>query len=103
MPPLAALPRADIATVVIRGAYAPVDMGWLPTEPVLRRDIALNTPGVDVGLALLLNRFFGFATFREGQSNAIKAALAGIDSCVLLPTGAGKSLTIKIAGYCGPG
>ncbi|CAA9589281.1 MAG: ATP-dependent DNA helicase RecQ [uncultured Thermomicrobiales bacterium] len=40
---------------------------------------------------------FGYAAFRPGQEEAIEATLAGRDSLVILPTGAGKSAIYQIA------
>ncbi|HEV2752446.1 MAG TPA: RecQ family ATP-dependent DNA helicase, partial [Solirubrobacteraceae bacterium] len=43
-----------------------------------------------------LRRLFGFAGFRPGQREAVEAALAGRDSLVVMPTGAGKSLCYQL-------
>lgn len=43
----------------------------------------------------LLGRF-GLAEFRVGQREAVEAALAGRDSLVVMPTGAGKSLCYQL-------
>jgi ATP-dependent DNA helicase RecQ len=39
---------------------------------------------------------FGFAAFRPGQRELVKAALAGRDALGILPTGGGKSLTYQL-------
>jgi ATP-dependent DNA helicase RecQ len=39
---------------------------------------------------------FGLSTFRPGQREAVKAALDGRDSLVVMPTGAGKSLCYQL-------
>jgi ATP-dependent DNA helicase RecQ len=39
-----------------------------------------------------LQRYFGYADFRGGQTAAVEAVLSGRDVLVLVPTGGGKSL-----------
>lgn len=48
---------------------------------------------------ILLHQF-GYTYFREGQEEAILAALDGKDTLVMLPTGTGKSICYQITGYC---
>jgi ATP-dependent DNA helicase RecQ len=43
-----------------------------------------------------LRRHFGFDAFRPGQEDAVRAALAGRDALVVMPTGAGKSLCYQL-------
>jgi len=50
-----------------------------------------NSPAREV-----LSRVFGFQDFRTGQSEAVQSLLAGRDTVVLLPTGAGKSLCYQV-------
>ena len=57
-----------------------------PTESVTR----------DQAIAAVLQRWFGFATMRPLQKEAIDAALIGRDSLVVLPTGGGKSLCYQL-------
>jgi ATP-dependent DNA helicase RecQ len=45
---------------------------------------------------LALNEVFGFPTFRAGQLEIIRAAMAGRDCLGVMPTGAGKSVTYQI-------
>lgn len=45
----------------------------------------------------LLLRVFGHSDFREGQFEAIERVVAGRDTIVLLPTGAGKSVVFQLA------
>ena len=44
----------------------------------------------------ILHNVFGYQTFRGHQEAVIKAALAGHDSLVLMPTGGGKSLCYQL-------
>ena len=43
-----------------------------------------------------LREHFGFASFRRGQEEAVRAALAGRDVMMVMPTGAGKSLCYQL-------
>jgi RecQ family ATP-dependent DNA helicase len=45
---------------------------------------------------------FGYPAFREGQREAVEAALAGRDSLIIMPTGGGKSLCYQLAGMATP-
>src|SRR3954471_7847721 len=45
-----------------------------------------------------LHQHFGFRAFRPGQEEAVRAALAGRDSLVVMPTGSGKSLCYQLPG-----
>ncbi len=48
------------------------------------------------GLALSLQRHFGWSGFRPGQRPVVEALLAGRDCLAVLPTGAGKSLCFQL-------
>ncbi|WP_339888485.1 DEAD/DEAH box helicase [Rhodopirellula europaea] len=45
-----------------------------------------------------LDRCFGFQSFRHGQREACESIVAGKDTIVLMPTGAGKSLCYQLPG-----
>ena len=51
-----------------------------------------------VELRKRLHQHFGFHHFRPGQVQAVKAALEGRDTLVLMPTGSGKSLCFQLPG-----
>lgn len=50
-----------------------------------------------------LNDRFGFATFRPGQEDVIRAVLAGRDAMAVMPTGQGKSLCYQLPSTLLPG
>jgi len=60
----------------------PADTAPLPTD--------------DARIADVLSRWWGFDTLRPLQADALRAALAGRDSLVVLPTGGGKSLCYQL-------
>ncbi len=47
-------------------------------------------------LAKLLHSIFGFSSFRPGQQAVCRAAIAGRDLLLVMPTGAGKSLCYQL-------
>src|SRR6266511_606248 len=49
-----------------------------------------------------LRRLFGFAEFRPGQEQVVRAAIDGRDTLALMPTGSGKSLTYQLAAMLRP-
>ncbi len=57
----------------------------------------------DAALREELARHFGHAAFREGQEAAVRAALAGHDVILVMPTGSGKSLCYQLAALLLPG
>ena len=50
-----------------------------------------------------LSEQFGFARFRPGQEEVIRAVLAGRDAMTVMPTGQGKSLCYQLPATLLPG
>ena len=44
----------------------------------------------------ILERYFGFRTFRRGQEDIVDSLLSGRDALAIMPTGAGKSLCYQV-------
>jgi len=51
----------------------------------------------------ILQRFFGYDTFRDHQLDVIEETLAGRDVFVLMPTGSGKSICFQVPSLIRPG
>ena len=51
----------------------------------------------------ILERYFGYPSFREGQEILIDAVLAGQDVLGIMPTGAGKSICYQVPALMLPG
>ena len=56
----------------------------------------------EVDLRASLRELYGFDGFRSGQETVVRAALAGVDTLAVMPTGAGKSLTYQLAAMLRP-
>ena len=52
---------------------------------------------------ILLERHFGYAAFRPGQEELVRAVLAGRDALGVLPTGGGKSVCYQVPALALPG
>jgi ATP-dependent DNA helicase RecQ len=51
----------------------------------------------------ILQRVFGYDSFRHNQQEIVEHVLAGNDAMVLMPTGGGKSLCYQVPALCLPG
>ncbi|WP_143240480.1 DNA helicase RecQ [Bifidobacterium adolescentis] len=62
-----------------------------------------SADSVDSRALEALNRYFGYDSFRPGQSGIVSAILAGRDVLGVMPTGAGKSICYQIPAAILPG
>ena len=62
-----------------------------------------SADSVDPRALEALNRYFGYDSFRFGQSGIVSAILAGHDVLGVMPTGAGKSICYQIPAAILPG
>ena len=62
-----------------------------------------SADSVDPRALETLNRYFGYDSFRPGQSGIVSAILAGRDVLGVMPTGAGKSICYQIPAAILPG
>ena len=50
-----------------------------------------------------LKRYFGYDAFLDHQEEVVRRILAGEDLCVVMPTGAGKSVCYQLPALLRPG
>ena len=62
-----------------------------------------SADSVDPSALEALNRYFGYDSFRPGQSGIVSAILTGHDVLGVMPTGAGKSICYQIPAAILPG
>jgi len=60
-------------------------------------------PNIDQQALHVLQTVFGYSSFRGHQAEIIRRVTSGEDAFVLMPTGAGKSLTYQIPSILRPG
>ncbi len=67
-----------------------------PSQPSLLVSATSRDPAGESALIDLLERVFGFSTFRANQEEVCRAAIDGRDVLLVMPTGAGKSLCYQL-------
>ncbi|WP_431797538.1 DNA helicase RecQ [Microbacterium kunmingense] len=87
------LPPDDVSPTP-RGAHAP-DSPATPTPA--RRDFSGADPRT------VLKEVYGYDAFRGDQAAVVEHVIAGGDAVVLMPTGAGKSVTYQVPALVRPG
>src|SRR6476646_6623259 len=83
-------PQAAAAAVATQG---PAPLSRAVDDPIARIGAVHGEP-----LADLLNRAFGFPSFRANQEEVCRTLIDGRDVLLVMPTGAGKSLCYQLPG-----
>ena len=60
----------------------------------------MNTSPSDVNATQMLEEYFGYSEFRDGQEAVITRLLAGQSAAAVFPTGGGKSLCYQLPALC---
>jgi len=90
--------------LVIRPAFLPIDIAVSEHYQAKRASTKhLDSSNLKQPLQSFLRTIFRKREFREGQLDAVHNALRGVDSVILLPTGAGKSIIYQLSGLLLPG
>ncbi len=95
----------DRADFVMRSSYLPIKFSSKNKFKNERVSISenLTEKEVEKNLQIFLKGIYRKRDFRQSQSIAITNLLRGIDTVVLLPTGAGKSFIYQLSGLLMPG
>ncbi len=102
--PFQEVETARAADFVLRPAFLPVRFASEHSFELGRRQVAAPSyEEARPALSVFLQHVFRKAELRPMQGEAIFNALRQVDSVVLLPTGAGKSLIYQLAGLLMPG
>jgi len=91
---------AGAESCIVRDIYFPSP---LATEVILPHRQAMKMHSDRSAVKQLLTRVFGHEDFHPGQFEAIARGIEGLDSIVLLPTGAGKSAIYQLVSLLRPG
>ncbi len=73
-------------------------VGQMASVPRAAKAAVTVTAQHHESLDALLNRAFGFETFRANQEEVCRTVIAGRDALLVMPTGAGKSLCYQLPG-----
>jgi ATP-dependent DNA helicase RecQ len=103
--PFQLLTQAELAAdIVIRPCYLPLTFALSASFANVRRPVAQGDAGQQTeAVRTFLRQIFRKKNFRPLQAEACLNTLRQIDSVVLLPTGAGKSIIYQLAGLLMPG
>jgi ATP-dependent DNA helicase RecQ len=92
------------ADIILRPTYLPLDVAARQNYSLERRAIQVtDLDSARASLRLFLQNIFRKIDFRPLQDEAVFKTLQQLDSIVLLPTGAGKSIIYQLAGLLMPG
>ncbi len=94
----------SVSDIIIRPAFLPVQLSVESSFSSKRQARKpLSEAEVEQSLTPFLQQIFRKREFRPLQAKSVMNALHGVDSIVLLPTGAGKSIIYQLAGLLMPG